>query len=351
MSRRDRSRGWNRREVLGGFALAGAAAGLGWRPGMATAASDPPPETTTLRLRQWQPACWVPFHVAEPLLREEGFTDIQWVSGPGPEYVKMLREGAVDLSPSFSAMDMYQVEKHGHPLVFLSGLHVGCYALVGGERIESVRDLRGKTVWTGSVEDNGPHIFFKAIVAYVGLDPVADINYVWVEKGEAMRLFQEGKIDAFMSFPPGPQELMDKGIGRLLVNTNVDRPWSQYFCCLISGHTDFVRNNPVATKRALRAILKANDVVARDPELAMRLLVKKKISKETEAKYILQALSEIPFGVWRDYNPEDTVRFYALRLREVGMIKTPPEEFIDRHCDWSALLSMKDELSLKWVAS
>ena len=95
-------------------------------------------------------------------------------------------------------------------------------------------------------------------MAYVGLDPRKDIKYVWVKKDEAMDLFQEGKIDAFISFPPGPQELIAKGIGRLLVDTNVDKPWSQYFCCMVSGQSDFIKNNPIATKRALRAILKVD---------------------------------------------------------------------------------------------
>jgi len=339
---------WSRREFLSGLAVTGTAAMLGWRPGLGMAAAEPPPETRTLRLRVWKPACWAPFHVAEPLLREEGFTDIQYVFGPGPKAAKMFQEGSIDLSPGFSVMDMVNIEKLNTPISILSGLHVGCYALIGSERINSVRDLKGKTVWTGTVEDNGPHLFFKAIVAYVGLDPDKDVKYSWAKKDEAMRLFHEGKLDAFMSFPPGPQELMDKGVGRLLVDTNVDRPWSQYFCCMITGRNDFIRKNPVATRRALRAILKANDVIARDPELTLRTLMEKKIWKKSETKYILQAIKEIPYGKWRAYNPEETIRFYALRLREVGMIKTPPEEFIKKYTNWSHLKSMKQELALDW---
>jgi NitT/TauT family transport system substrate-binding protein len=52
--------------------------------------------------------------------------------------------------------------------------------------------------------------------------------------------------------------------------------------------------------------------------------------------------------MWRDYNPEETVRFYAMRLHDVGMLKTAPEEFIKQHTDWSILNSMKQELALNW---
>src|SRR5205809_5747304 len=81
-----------------------------------------------------------------------------------------------------------------------------------------------------------------------------------------MRLLAEGKIDAYLGFPPEPQALRAKGIGRVVVNSAVDRPWSQYFCCMLVGNREFVRRHPVATKRALRAILKAADLCAAQPE-------------------------------------------------------------------------------------
>ena len=339
--------GLDRREFISKTILGGTAAYLSLKYGIASAA-EPPPETTTLRLRVWRPSCWAPIHVAEPLLREEGFTDVQYVMAPGPKFPALLKEGAVDLSPEFIALGMNQLEKEKPPMKFISGLHVGCYALVGSNRINSVRDLKGKTVWAGSLENNGPHIFFSILVSYVGLDPKKDINYVWVKKDEAMRLFQEGKIDAFMSFPPGPQALMAQNVGHLLIDTNVDRPWSQYFCCMVAGRDDFIKNNPVATKRALRAILKANDIVARNPEHTLQVLQQKKIWQKSETKYILQALKEIPYGKWRDYNPEETIRFNALRLNEVGMIKTNPEEFIAQHTDWSFINKLKSELDMTW---
>lgn len=343
-----KSKGWSRREFLGGLALAGTAAAIGIRPEFGTAAAEPPPETTTLRIHKGKPACWVPLYVAEPLLREEGFTDIQYIFGHGPEVAKMTKEGMIDMSAGFSAASMYRLEHQPYPLKYLSGLHVGCYALIGSIRTRSVRDLKGKTVWAGAVKNDGPHIFFSTIVSYVGLDPRTDVNYVWVNKDEAIRLFRNGEIDAFMSFPPGAHELMHMGLGHLLVDTNVDKPWSQYFCCVVAGHIDFIKKNPVATKRALRAILKANDIVARDPEMATRILIEKQVIKESEYLHTLPELKHIPYNKWRDYNPEDTIRFYALRMRDIGMIKSNPQQFIDQHTDWRFMKELKKEFGLAW---
>ncbi len=37
-------------------------------------------------------------------------------------------------------------------------------------------------------------------------------------------------------------------------------------------------------------------------------------------------MKEIPYDKWREYDPEDAMRFYALRLHEVGMIKSSPQK-------------------------
>ena len=66
-----------------------------------------------------------------------------------------------------------------------------------------------------------------------------------------------------------------KNIARVIVNSAADRPWSQYFCCMIAGNRDFVRKNPIATKRAMRAILKAANICTVEPERSAKSLVEK----------------------------------------------------------------------------
>ena len=155
--------------------------------------------------------------------------------------------------------------------------------------------------------------------------------------------FIEGKADAFMDFAPQPQELRAKGIkARVLINTAQDKPWSQYFCCMVSTNRDFLHQNPVATKRALRAILKATDICAQEPQRAARYMA----TKGYEPRYAiaLEVLKELPYRRWRDANPEDTLRFHGLRLREVGMIKSTPQELIAEGTDWRFLNELKKEL-------
>jgi NitT/TauT family transport system substrate-binding protein len=55
-------------------------------------------------------------------------------------------------------------------------------------------------------------------------------------------------------------------------------------------------------------------------------------------------MREVPYGKWREYDPEDTIRFYALRLHEVGMIQSTPQKLIAQGTDWQFLNELKKEL-------
>jgi len=144
-----------------------------------------------------------------------------------------------------------------------------------------------------------------------------------------------------MAFPPQPQELRAKRIGHVVVNSMMDQPWSNYFCCMAYTSQNFVQKYPVATKRALRAILKAADLCTREPERAARFLVEKGYT--TSYDYALQTMTDVIYK-WREYDPEDTLRFYALRLEEAGMVKSTPNNLIARGTDWRFLNELKKEL-------
>jgi NitT/TauT family transport system substrate-binding protein len=185
------------------------------------------------------------------------------------------------------------------------------------------------------------------MAANVGLDPHKDIE--WVEGAAVnpfglfpLELFAEGKVDAFLAFPPEPQELRARNVGHVILNTTTDRPWSQYFCCMLVGNAAFVKNHPVATKRVVRAILKSNDICAAEPRRAAQQLVDRGFAQNYD--YALQTLSELPYAQWREFDPEDSLRFFALRLHEVDMIKSSPKQLIAEGTDWRFLNELKREL-------
>jgi NitT/TauT family transport system substrate-binding protein len=327
-----------RRAFLHGLTAAGTMSNLGL--GASRAAASPPPETTTIKLLIQPSLCVAPQYVAEPLLRSEGFTDVTYSRTDIGGITRALASGAADITLHFVGPLIIEVDA-GVPVVMLAGVHVGCFELFGTDRVRAVRDLRGKTV---AVTQLGltQHVFLASMVAHVGLDPRKDINFVAHPPAEAKRLLAEGRIDAYLGFPPDPQELREKGIGHVVVNSAIDRPWSQYFCCMATTSREFLRKNPVATKRALRAILKAADLCAFEPRRAAQALVDKGLT--TRVDYARQVMTDIPYNKWREYAPEDTVRFYALRLHESGMIKSSPQKILAQGADWRSLNELKKEL-------
>jgi NitT/TauT family transport system substrate-binding protein len=332
----------SRRDFLTTISAAGAASVLGTR---ASLADEGPPEVTTLRLRRDAGMCVAPWYVGEELLRAEGFSDIDYVPvRAGLQQREMLGRGDIDFTLLFAGTLAVCLDA-GVPITTIAGLHAGCFELFAHDPIGTISDLKGKKVGIEAL-GAGKHIYLAIMAASVGLDPHRDIQ--WVEASIdplalfPMESFLQRKVDAFLGFPPEPQELRARKIGRVILNTTTDKPWSQYFCCVLVGNSEFVQNHPVATKRVVRAILKANDVCAADPASAARHLVDRGFAQNYD--YALQTLTELPFASWREFDPEDSLRFFALRLHEVGMIKSSPNQLLAEGTDWRFLNELKREL-------
>jgi NitT/TauT family transport system substrate-binding protein len=332
----------NRRDLL----LAGACAAstaLFWSAAARLRAevTDPPIETTTISLAKNPSICIAPQYVVSDLLNAEGFERVVYVeSDAGLEQTKAVANGDLDFTLHFSGPLLLEIDR-GLGITVVAGIHVGCFELFAREGIRSVADLRGRTVGQQGV-GSSPHVFISAMASLVGLDPTKDIQWVTSEKVKPIDLFAEGKIDAFLGFPPEPQRLRAQNIGHVIVNSALDRPWSQYFCCMLAGNREFVRKNPVATKRVVRAMLRATDLCVSEPALVAQRMVERGFTARHD--YAVQTLADVPYNRWRDYDPEDTIRFYALRLREAGMVKSSPAKIIADGSDWSFLNGVRREL-------
>jgi NitT/TauT family transport system substrate-binding protein len=310
-------------------------------------------ETTTIRIPLGAATapvsvCIAPEFVAEDLLKAEGFTDVKYVRSAGPTLViDALASGEGDMCMQFSGPSIIFLDA-AKPITMLAGVHVGCFALFGSDKVSGIGDLKGQTIAIAQI-GGADHVFLSTILANAGIDPTKDVTFMATPPATIKQSFIDGKINAYMAFPPAVQELRAKKIGHVVVNSMMDAPWSQYFCCMATFNRDFVQTKPVATKRALRALLKATDVTALHPEQAAKLMVDRGYT--TNYDYALQAMQDIPYNRWRVYNPEDTIRFYSLLLHGVGMAKNTPDEIIKRGTDWHFLNELKAEMPATPAAS
>jgi NitT/TauT family transport system substrate-binding protein len=331
----------NRRDFLLA-AGATASAGVIWSAQRPRAqAQEAPPETTRIRLAKTPSLCIMPQYVVDELLAAEGVTQVDYVvSDSGPLLSEAIASGQVDFALHFSGPIVLLLDR-GRKITMLAGVHVGCFELFAKDGIRTLADLKGRSVGISALESS-PHVFVSAMATLVGLDPSRDINWVTSAQPKPIELFLDGKVDAFLGFPPEPQRLRARGVSHVIVNSAQDRPWSQYFCCMLAGNPEFVRAKPKAAKGVVRAMLRATDLCLSEPTRVARQVVDRGFTPNYD--YALQTLSDVPYGKWRDYDPEDTIRFYALRLHEAGMIKSSPDKIIAEGTDWRFLREVRKEL-------
>ncbi len=303
--------------------------------------AEGPPETTAVRFMRTPSLCHAPQFLLQDLLRQEGFTDIKYVDGASSaEINEAVVSGKVDFNLHF-APQWASIIDGGGAVTVLAGVHVGCFELFGNEGIRSISDLKGKSVGVEAL-GSSDHLFLSVMAAHIGLDPAKEIHWITSRSPNPAALFADGKIDACLGLPPVPQDLRARHVGHVVVDSSMDRPWSQYFCCMLAGHREFVQRYPVATKRVLRAILKAADLCASQPEVAAQRLVDGGFAPRYD--YALQTLRDVPYDKWREYDAEDTMRFYALRLHDLGFTKSDPQKIIADGTDWRFLNELKREL-------
>jgi len=330
--------------ALASCAPSGAASG--------TAAELPPPETTTLRITS-PFACDPPLWLAKEFLVDEGFRDVQYLGGSGRPR-DWATSGAADFGAAHPE-ELVAAIDGGAPLVALAGLHAGCQEVWVGPGITSLRDLRGKRIGVGhkSTEDQF-FTFFATTLAYVGIDPVKDVSFFEVGPTyEAMmKAFTEGRSDAFLAAAEGAAVLRrnPRSQSTKILDQSADKPWSQYVCCMLVANRDWTRQNPVATKRVTRAIMRAADATVKDlPRAAHEGATRhfQPLLQHPTALSDEQVLNETIATIsydWRELDPEETLRFFALRLGDVKLIKSTPQQIINLGSDVAYVRQLRTQL-------
>ncbi len=174
----------------------------------------------------------------------EGFTDVSYVvTEAAVATSETIARGELDFSLNFVGPLALAIDA-GDPIRFWRVCIPAASNCSATKSVRRITDLKGKTLGIQGLGST-PHVFLTSMAAYVGLDPEKDIRWLITSPSvRAKELFIEGKVDAFLGFPPEPGELRARHIGHVVVNSSIDRPWSQYFCCMLAGNADFDSQQP-----------------------------------------------------------------------------------------------------------
>jgi len=337
--------GTTRREILGvalstaGALLVGCVGGGQSSSKPSPAPSPGPVETKTLRIGA-PPVCDAAYFMADRYLRDEGFTDIQFVKGDASQ---TMAGGAADITSFFPSRLAAEIDA-GTPVVALAGLHVGCVGLFAQPGIRDVAGLRGKTIMVRKKDPREFTFAFPVVTLLnAGIDPSHDVNIVEAPSdADMLKLFRDGKTDAFTTAVVQMDALRAEGKFAMLVDYTTDAPWSGHHCCLVTATRSFVEMSPNAARRALRAILRANVEAASDPSRGVRAMVDAGFSNQYDA--VLAHDRTLPYASWRTVDPEVGVRFFAERLQQAKVVASSGDQVVRKGTDWSLLRMAKQEL-------
>ncbi len=226
-----------RREFMSGLTLAGTAGLLGVGP--ETADAEPPPETTTLSV--WRcPAvsAWPPVRRRRPFGRGIHRGAIR---RDGRERgAKALASGQADLNGHFAAPSSSNRRRR-----IRSSFSPGSTRLFRTVRNRPDPDdprPEGQDGRRTRIRRSASTFSSASMTAHVGLDPREDIKFVMHPAAEACGSSPRARSMPTSAFRPSPRSSGRRRSDTCIVNSSADRPWSQYFCCMLAGNRSSCRS-------------------------------------------------------------------------------------------------------------
>jgi NitT/TauT family transport system substrate-binding protein len=296
-----------------------------------------PPETTTIRLGTLP--CDHPVMAAEPFLQQEGFTRTEILAGA------QLASGRVDIDIADPILTLPRLLEDGERIVVFAGLHPGCAEIWAQPGINSLQDLRGRTLVVQSKTLASTAYSYPArVLKHAGVE-LNQVNWVVQPDANPVALFLEGKNDAVFAAQVVTAALHANPAnrGHVIHSQLTDRPWGSLACCLIVAKQEWYRANPVAAKRAVRAILRAADAqTSNRTEAVKRVTDRGLFGGPANFNNVLFAASMVPAN-WRDLDMERSIRFYGQLLADIGLLKGSVEDMV-RTIDSRILEELRVEL-------
>ena len=202
----------------------------------------------------------------------------------GPPMIAAMQNGSIDLASVGSVAFVIGLSQ-GIDWVMIGINPEGAYSqgLVARKdsSIKTLADLTGKRV--GLFKEATAQFGLMMIMRQHGIHP-SQVTLLDMSPEEQLVALRTGKIDAAMTWEPWMQRMVHEANARIVttegnvgVYTNVDG---------YSVRRQWLRDNRETALRFLRALLMANDVVNKDPSIAVRLWAAEMGIKEAWAEAI-----------------------------------------------------------------
>ena len=147
----------------------------------------------------------------------------------------------------------------------------------GGTAIQSMADLKGKTIYATGQGAN-PEYILRHLLAENGLDPDKDVEIVFADPTEISAKLLSGEIDTAMLPVPAATAAIAKSQGSVRDAIDLTQAWndldngSQLIMSAVVARADFIEEHPQAVQTFLREYEGSVTYVRDNPELAGELV-------------------------------------------------------------------------------
>lgn len=211
----------------------------------------------------------------------------------------------------------------------VGALHKGCIkiAVKKGSNIKTAADLKGKTIGVDEIGGT-PYMAANLWLGDAGLnvDPKnGDVKYLpYDDASLEFEALQKGQIDAAALWDPLPTIQEQKGTVDIVFDLGSDPKFAKRFCCFLYGSNKIIEEKPDEMAAILRALDKARDYIAQNPEDAAKIIAEKNYSSITDQELATKLLKDYDYSVQTDENKiiEDDVNYFVDGLKKIGFLET-----------------------------
>ena len=199
------------------------------------------------------------------------------IAGAADELTPKLLKGELDVLalPVNAGSVLYNKSNGGVTMLAVNTLGVLYILEKGGETIQSVADLKGKTIYATG-KGNTPEYSLAYLLSQNGLDIATDVNMEW--KNEAAEVVaQIATMDSAVALLPQPYvTIVQTKVEGLRVALNMTEEWANAGSTLITGgliiRTAFLQEHPEAVKTFLEEYAASTQYVNENVEEAAALV-------------------------------------------------------------------------------
>ncbi len=207
--------------------------------------------------------------------------DYQYViAADNSELVAGLTKGEIDIATVASnvALNLYNKTEGGVRIIALGTrgvLHI--LEGKGGNSIQSVADLAGRTIYSPGQGAN-PEYILRYLLQQNGLDPDKDVTLVFADASEINAKLVSGDIDCAMLPVPAATAAILKGNGQVREAIDVTEAWnemdsgSELIMTAVVARTEFIEDHPEAVADFLTEYAASIDYVNTEVDEAAELI-------------------------------------------------------------------------------